>query len=188
MDLKLSLQMNPFELKEDEFEELLRLCRLYRREAEKCEKSKSYLAGLVMIAAALEADLTLMCHCYSDEIPQELIPKRRGGKQKHLLDWTFFQLLRVARECQWLPSGLLINEDWEPKKAKVGDYAIVLKEFRNLVHPSCFVKDYLRQRLTRRKMKVGYEILDTVIKFLLEKLNHSLKAAFKEMDGYDSNN
>jgi hypothetical protein len=78
--------MITFNLNKEEFKKLLRLCRLYRREAEKCMEARSYLAGCIMIGAALEADLILMCDCYSDEIPVGLIPKGRNGKCKHLSD------------------------------------------------------------------------------------------------------
>ena len=61
--------MKTFELKEELFQELLRICRLYHREAQRCMEAKSYLAGCVMIGAALEADLIAMCHFYSEEIP-----------------------------------------------------------------------------------------------------------------------
>src|SRR5512136_2375995 len=102
--------MKQFELTEDQFHELMRLCRFYRREADRSMDAKTYLAGCVMIGAALESDLLAMWNCYSDEIPEELIPKQRNGKPKHLLDWTFFQLLRIARGCGWLPARLDLQD------------------------------------------------------------------------------
>ena len=65
--------MKQFELSDDQFQELMRLCRFYRREADRAMGAKAYLAGCVMIGAALEADLLAMCHCYSDETPEELL-------------------------------------------------------------------------------------------------------------------
>ncbi|RKY78193.1 hypothetical protein DRQ00_05690 [candidate division KSB1 bacterium] len=91
--------MKQFKVTEEQFEELIRLSRLYRTEADKCKNTKSYLASCVMIGVALETDLLAMCHCFSDEIPERLIPKCRNGKPKHLLDWTLFDLLRIARKC-----------------------------------------------------------------------------------------
>jgi hypothetical protein len=172
--------MITFNLNKEEFKKLLRLCRLYRREAEKCMEARSYLAGCVMVGAALEADLILMCDCYSDEIPVGLIPKGRNGKCKHLSDWSLFQLLRVARECNWLPSGLTLGDRWNQKKAEVGDYAVVVKETRNLVHAGRYIKDFPKSRLTKRRMEMCFEILEAASDHLLAKLHTSLKAAMEK--------
>jgi hypothetical protein len=172
--------MKQFELTEELFQELMRLCRLYRREADRSMDAKAYLAGCVMIGAALEADLVAMCHCYSDEIPEGLIPKHKDGKPKHLLDWTFFQLLRVARECGWLPARLDLQEEWDQKRAHIGDYAIVLKDIRNLVDASCHITDFPKSRLTKRRIEMCFEILEVASNHLQAKLHASLKTAIEE--------
>jgi hypothetical protein len=172
--------MKQFELTEDQFQELMRLCRLYRREADRSMDAKAYLAGCVMIGAALEAGLLATCDCYSDEIPEELIPKQKNGKPKHLLDWTFFQLLRLARECGWLPAHLNLHEDWDEKRADIGDYAVVLKDMRNLVHPSCHIADFPESRVTKRRMEMCFEILEVASTHLQAKLHQSLKVAMEE--------
>lgn len=179
--------MKPFELQENQFQEVLRLCGFYRKEAERCMETKSYLAGCVMIGAALEADLIAMCHCYSDEIPTELVPRKKNGKPKPLIEWSFSQLLRVARKCGWLPSGLSLDEEWDHKKAHVGDYAVVVKEIRNLVHPSCYVKDFQRQRLTKRRMEFCFEILEVTSDHLQAKVHASLKVAMEKDKQKESN-
>jgi hypothetical protein len=141
--------------------------------------AKAYLAGCVMIGAALEADLVTMCHCYSDEIRGELVPKDRNGKPKHLLKWTFFQLLRVARECGWLPTRLKLDEDWDQRRAHIGDYAVVLKDMRNLVHASCYLTDFPKSRLTKRRMEMCFEVLEVASNHLQAKLHASLKEAIE---------
>lgn len=171
--------MKEIELSEDQFEGLMRLCRLYRREAQKSANGKAYLAACVMLGAALEADLLAICNCYSDEIPEKLIPKKKNGKPKHLLDWSFFQLLRVARHCKWLKSGLELETDWDRKKARIGDYAIVLKDFRNLVHASCKITDFSKSRVTKQRMEMCFDILDISKSHLEAKLHRSLKLAME---------
>lgn len=172
--------MKPFELQENQFQELLRLCGLYRREAERCMEGKSYLAGCVMIGAAFEADLIAMCHCCSDEIPSKLIPRRNNGKPKHLLEWSFFQLLRVARQCGWLPASLSLDEEWDHKKAHVGDYAVVVKQIRNLVHASCYITDSPSSRITKRRMELCFETLEVASDYLLAKVHASLREAIEK--------
>jgi len=180
--------MKPFELSDEQFQKLMQLYRLYRREAEKCIDAKSYLAGCVMIGAALEADLVAMCHCYSDEIPTELIPKLKNGQPKPLLKWSFFQLLQVARECGWLPARLELNDEWDQKKAHIGDYAVVVKEMRNLVHASCYITDFARSRMTKRRMEMCFEILEVASDHLQAKLHASLKAAIEKEEKRTANN
>jgi hypothetical protein len=109
----------------------MRLCSLYRREADRAIAAKAYLAGCVMIGAALESDLLAMCYCYPDEISEELIPKRKNGEPKDFLDWTFFQLLRVARECGWLPARLSPHEDLDQKRANVAEVNIATTNYHN---------------------------------------------------------
>jgi hypothetical protein len=177
--------MKDIELTDEQFQELMRLCSMYKREAEKCKDAKAYLASCVMIGAALEAALIGMCDCYFDEIPVDLIPKeRKTSKPKHILDWSLFQLLKIARECHWFPVGMTLNDEWDSKKAEVGDWAVVLKEFRNLVHASRYIQDFLRSRVTKRRLETCFDVLDVVISHFQEKLYVSLKAAI-EKDGQE---
>jgi hypothetical protein len=172
--------MKQFELSEDQFQELMRLCLLYRREAKRSMDAKAYLAGCVMIGAALESELLALCNCYPDEIPGELIPKKKNGKPKHILDWTFSQLLRIARERGWLPARLDLTEQWDQKRAHIGDYAIVLKEIRNLVHSSCYISYFPKSRITKRRMEMCFEILEVASDHLQAKLHASIRAAIDE--------
>jgi len=173
--------MNPFELTEEQFNELVRLCGLYRREAKKCMQAKSYVAGCVMIGAAMEADLTAMCHCYSDEISKELIP-RKNGKPKHILKWSFFDLLKVARKCEWLPARLSLQEEWNQKKAEIGDWAEVVRQFRNLVHPSWYISIFPKSRITKNRMEMCFEVAEVAGNYYLAKLSKSIKAAISKAE------
>ena len=74
------MKLTPCSLPEEQYNELLRLSRLYRREASRCSDGKSYLAACVMIGAALETDLMAFCHCYSKEIPPDAIPQYKGKR------------------------------------------------------------------------------------------------------------
>ena len=57
-------------LSDEEEKELYRLQRFYWHEALRCEESKAYLAGFVMLGSALETLLILMVNCYPDEAQQ----------------------------------------------------------------------------------------------------------------------
>ena len=57
-------------LTDEEEKELYRLQRVHGQEALRCEESKAYLAGCVMLGSALETILILMVNIYSDEAEQ----------------------------------------------------------------------------------------------------------------------
>ncbi|MGC8893109.1 MAG: hypothetical protein ACP5P6_11000, partial [Candidatus Saccharicenans sp.] len=61
------------------FNEIIRLSRVYHRQADKCKKSKAWLAGCIMIGAAFEAILIAFANCYIDKtIRAANAPKRKG--------------------------------------------------------------------------------------------------------------
>jgi hypothetical protein len=89
--------------------------------------AKAYLAACIMIGAALEADLGDV-QLLRRQLPGHVIPKQKNGKPKPLIDWTFYQRLRAAREAGWLPTGLALDDKWSHRKARIGDYAEVVRE------------------------------------------------------------
>jgi hypothetical protein len=48
----------------------------------------------------------------------------------------------------WLPRSLR-GSGWDSSRALPGDYAELLREFRNLVHPARYGHDFAHKRLTR---------------------------------------
>lgn len=175
--------MTACDLTDEQFEELLRLSRLYRREADRCMKAKSYLAGCVMIGAALEASLTCMAHMYADEIPEDILPKK-DKKAKPLLKWTLTDLLRVARNQGWLPAALDLDGEWNQRKARIGDYAVVLRDFRNLVHPAVYLTEFPGKRMTKRRLEFCFEVLEVSTDHMLSIIYDSLN---KHLDDEEKN-
>jgi hypothetical protein len=173
--------MEPCELEEDEFNDLMRIARIYPTEARRCMDAKAYVAGCVMIGAALEANLIGMCHLYYEEIPPELVPKS-AGKTKHLLKWGLADLIKIAKKCGWLPSRLSENDNWNPRKAHIGDYAELLRETRNLVHTGRYIKDYPKARITKRRMEKLFEILEVANDWFSDKINESLRKTIEEAE------
>ena len=157
-------------LTEDQFNELLRLSTYYHGLAKKCMKAKAYLPACIMAGSALEAAVPAMCECCYDEILQTSLPIDRKHKTKPLLHWTLHECLKVARGCGWLPSGLARGESWRNEKAKTGDYAIVVKELRNLVHPSCYLDDLPRGRLTKGRAKLVFRVMSDVANLFHDRL------------------
>jgi hypothetical protein len=155
--------------------EVHRLSRFYWKEALRCEKSKAHLAGSVMLGSALEALLMLMVNGYADEVEATNVVPTRSGKPIPLVDWDLSQLLKVAKAAGWLPSGLHINDDWNVRKAKIGDYAEVSRKVRNLIHPGRYLKDHSPSRVTARYLQRQFEIVLLCRDWLAERNNKSLR-------------
>ncbi|PNE10405.1 MAG: hypothetical protein CR217_14585 [Beijerinckiaceae bacterium] len=127
---------------------LHRLVRFYAREGRKCRKAKAHLASCIMFGSALETCLILMVSAYENEIPTDILPTKKK-ETKALLDWSLHDLIIIARDCDWLPAGLCLDDDWDRNRAKIGDYAVVIKEVRNLVHPARVLVQLPKGRVTK---------------------------------------
>jgi len=166
-------------LTDEEEKELYRLQHVYWREALRCEQAKAYLAGCVMLGSALETLLIQMINLYADEADQTGKVPMKKGKPKPLLEWQFIELLRVAKAAQWLPSTLNLDDDWSSRKARIGDYAEVVRQVRNLAHPSRYVEDHHRKRVTAKYLQRQFEVVLLCRDWLSERNNKSLREHLK---------
>ncbi len=162
-------------LSEEEFNDLLQITITYQREADKCAKGRAYLAGCVMLGPALEAALLTFTDCHLDVVEQSGKVPIRNGKPKPLRDWTLAQLVVVARDLDWLPAGLALEEAWDKQRAKIGDYADVVRQARNLVHPVRYLEDYPATGIKKKQFEFIYDILSAAVDHLLERLYASLE-------------
>jgi hypothetical protein len=131
-------------LTNEEEKELLRLQRFYWKEAIRCEDGKAYLAGCLMLGSALETLLILLINLDAEEAEKTGKIPTLKGRQKPLLKWDLAELLAVAKAASWLPSALDLDDDWNWRKAKIGDYAEVVRMMRNLAHPARYLPAILK--------------------------------------------
>ena len=167
-------------LTDGQYKEILRLARYYRREAERCRESKAFLAGCVMTGAALESMLLAIANCFPEEALSSKLAPRRGGAVKPLVDWSLAHLLSVTKERGWLPSGLSLDDEWDDARAEIADYAEVIRQIRNLIHPSRYAEGFLGKRITKRYLESSFEILDAANDFLMNKVAATLERAREE--------
>jgi hypothetical protein len=175
--------MEGLELSDTEEAELRRLLRFYHRETGRCRNAKAYLAGCVMAGAELETALLLMVAAY----PKEAMATNKLPKQKKtikpLLDWNLGELLRVAKAASWLPAALEYDkDDWNRKKAKIGDYAELVREIRNLAHPARYMEDHYNKRVTQKHLELVLEIINGVGNWFYSRL---AKTVIEHMDEED---
>ncbi len=147
---------------------------MYHREARRCEHAKSYLPGCIMAGAALEALLVTMLHLYGDELESSAVATSKG-KPKRLLDWTLAEMLKAARNANWLPAGLDLGGEWNAKRARIGDYAEVLRQIRNLIHPSRYLHDQSPARITKKYLTSSIDIFEAASSHLETKVHESLR-------------
>jgi len=167
-------------LTDDEQKELLRLQRFYWKEALRCEAGKAYLAGCVMLGSALETVLMVMVDLYADEVEKTSKIPTSKGKAKPLLKWDLADLLKAAKAAGWLPSALDLEDDWNWRKAKVGDYAEVVRMVRNLAHPARYLQDHPGRRVTNKYLQRQFEVVLACRDWLAAHNNRGLLKAIEE--------
>ncbi|MGH7113937.1 MAG: hypothetical protein ACREE9_05530, partial [Stellaceae bacterium] len=83
-------------------------------------------------------------------------------------------LLRVAKAAQWLPSTIDLNDEWSSRKARIGDYAEVVRMVRNLAHPARYATDHYHSRVTQKYLQRQFEVVLLCRDWLAARNNKSL--------------
>ncbi len=164
-------------LNDEEERELHRLSMVYWKEALRCEKAKAFLAGTVVLGAALETLLILMVNCHPEEAELTGRIPMKKGVGRPLLEWNLADLLKIAKAANWLPSALTLGDNWDRRKAKVGDYAEVVRMLRNLVHPARYVEDHYRRKVTAKYLQRQFEVVLLCRDWLAQRNNEDLRGA-----------
>jgi hypothetical protein len=171
-----------FALSVEQENEILRLAIQYKREAEKCFNAKAYLSGCVLMGAAMGTILLSTANCFPENVTSAKCAPQRNGKVKRLDRWTFTDLLAVAKELNWLPSGLSLEDEWDSVHAEIGDYVEVVRQIRNLIHPVRYVNDFGRKRVAKKYLEACFEIVDSATDYLYLRVSESLKIMLKEKE------
>ena len=171
------------DLTERQFNDLMWLYEVYYREAQRCQKGKSYLSGSIMIAAAMETALLATVYRFSEELARATRVPKRKGRPRPLLKWSLAELLAVAKELRWLPSHLSLRDAWDRKRAKIGDYAEVVRQVRNLVHPGNYAAWHSPSRVTAKHLRFCFEVLHLATEHLHRKLEDAIEEHFAEDRG-----
>ncbi len=174
-NLNCGTKMNEQSMRDREFNEILRLSNLYRREASRCRNARAYLAGCVMLGGALEAVLVATAMSFWGEAKRARCVPKKSGKVRPVAGWDLGQLLGVARELRWLPAGLDRGQTWDVRRAKIGDYADALRQVRNLVHPGSYLRTQSPARVTKRYLEMYFEVLDVSVGWLQHKVVEDLR-------------
>jgi hypothetical protein len=155
------------------FDRLVTLIRRYERESQRCAEVKAYYAACAMLGAAVEGSLLAMCCAYPKEVKRAIqsLPEneRPRGRWKR---WALHQLLIVAKTAGWLPA-----RRGKRGRLKVGDWAELLQELRNLVHPGKHLRSYPKVRIRRGHLADARTVFEAVNDHLYQKLAADLRDA-----------
>lgn len=158
-----------------DIEKLHDLIELYRAEAQRCRNAKAYLAGCVMVGAALEGALLAMAQCYPEEV-QAWARKRPGRKlRRDFRRWNLVDLLAVSKHLGWLPAVRRPHDESDADKPLIGDYAEVVREIRDLVHAGRYVREYSEEVISQEHLELSFDVLDAASDWLYAKLEASLR-------------
>ena len=71
------------------------------------------------------------------------------------------------------------EDDWDTRRARIGDYAEIVRMVRNLVHPARFMADHPRGRVTRNRLEWQFEIVDLCREWITVHVNERLRREFE---------
>jgi len=168
----------------ERFDTLLEILELYKSEADRCEKSRAYLSGCVVLGAALEAGLLATATCYRSQVRRAVTYRRLKGMP--LEKWGLFDLLGLARELKWVPSQLplgtsarvsSLTPDKALKEKDVAYFADIVRELRNTIHPGKYWRQWKGLKIKKRHFEFCYEMTEIVFEHLYQKLASSITDA-----------
>ena len=136
----------------------------YGMEAEVCYNAGAYLASCVMLAATIEGYLVILTSALPKEAQEalgQLQKTNQINKQlrlSSLLNWDLGELLKVAKQANWLPSEIAGH----PPLLDPGDVSNPLspdriRELRNLIHPGRLVKTRGGITITKQELDILHE-------------------------------
>jgi hypothetical protein len=126
----------------------------YQPQADICYKANAPLASCIMIGAVVEGTLTVVTNLLYEEALKTGKAPVRDGKPKPLLEWSFFELLKVAIAASWLPEEVTLAEKLCSLKTPVLTDSI--RQVRNLVHPARYLQNRGGKDYTREELRILY--------------------------------
>jgi hypothetical protein len=148
----------------------------YGLEAERCANVGAHLASCIMLAATVEGQLEICVCSFPEEAEralkrlQETTQINRQLKLNSVLEWDLGQLLKIAREAQWLPSHI---KRFPFPSADTSDVLSPdrIRELRNLVHPGRLVRERHGQTITKEELDLLHDTCLAVSLHLAQKFH-----------------
>jgi len=152
---------------------LIETAGLYLREASKCRQARAYLAACVMQVSVLEAALMAMCFLYPSQVRRTTVSKGKKFRRKRskALDFTLFELIKIADELGWFPPKVIT---WGRRTTLAG-FAHDIRKLRNFVHPGVWAPERSgTTRFNRATFEVVYEVYDVANSWIVRHVESNL--------------
>jgi len=176
----ISGEMIDFDFTLDQQIEIYHIAILYKGEARKCYLGKAYLAGCILMGAALEGVLLATLNTVPQLISDAKGVPHKDGKIKPLEDWKLEELIRVAEYIGWLPTFLSSESKWNKINIPKGDYVRLVQQIRNLVHPIEYEIKFGRKKVTKKYLDACFDIVDSAVIHLSAIIKINLSELRKE--------
>ena len=142
---------------------------IYHEQSKRSRDAGAPLAACVMVGATLEAVLISVTNLLYDAAIKTGEAPKNGKKIKRLSDWTFFELLKVAKAAEWLPNELRR----EPSLDRFNVRTVptdTIREVRNLIHPARYWKERGGHQYTDQEVHTLYVACHTAYTHLIDEL------------------
>jgi hypothetical protein len=119
-----------------------------------------------MQVSVLETALMAMCFLYPFQLRRTTVyqKKRFRRKRSRTLDFTLYELIKIADELRWFPPKLAT---WG-KRTTLAGFAHEIRKLRNFVHPAVWAAERSgTTRFTKTTFDTVYEIFEVAISWLV---------------------
>jgi hypothetical protein len=96
--------------------------------------------------------------------------KRFRRKRSKALDFTLFELIRIADELGWFPPKVIT---WG-KRTTLAGFAHEIRKLRNFVHPGVWAAERDRTRFNKATFEVVYEIYEVANSWIVHHVESNL--------------
>lgn len=157
----------------------------YHREAERCLKAKAYFAATVMQMSVLEAALQAMSSMYIDEVKKTAVYQKKKFKRKRdrALEFSFYQLINIARELNWFPPKIITV--WG-KRTDLAGFVHEARQMRNLLHPAIRASQRNPLNFSKGTWNVIYEIFEVANSWLIHRVHRDIHKRIKKNENRQS--
>ena len=169
-------------LNEKQFQKLNELIAEIEKEIEKCESARAYLAGCILIGAALESLLLAVVDIYPDEVKNAIAEINKQEKKKikfKPLSWGLGLLIEIAIKCNWFP----YKGTQGPEEGEIGDWLTkYVKELRDFVHPGRVLRYYIDISIRKEHFESARHLYDVAKQYLRDKIAEDLSKIMHNFD------
>ncbi len=154
---------------------LIKLALVYRREAHKCARGRTYLAASVLEVAAFEALLQAMCFLYPEQVKKTTVYRRKRfrGKRNKALEFSLYELINIADELSWFPTKRV---SWAGKRTTLAGFSHEIRKVRNYVHPGVWARERSGEMKFTKGLYDGvYEVIDVAASWLIHRVHQSIR-------------